>query len=45
MRNAIVHDDLNLDWTRIETVIVNKYYEAIGEFIEEGLTFLSSEPS
>jgi len=42
MRNAIVHDYLNLDWSRIETVIVNKHYEAIGEFIEEGLVYLGS---
>lgn len=40
MRNAIVHHYLNLDWTRIETVLVNKHYEAIGEFIEEGLVYL-----
>ena len=42
MRNAIVHDYLNLDWTRIETVLVNKYFEAIGEFAEEGLVYLGS---
>src|SRR5690606_41691548 len=28
MRNAIVHDYLNLDWTRIEAVLVNKHYQA-----------------
>ncbi len=42
MRNAIVHDYLNLDWTRIETVIVNKHYEAMGEFVEQGLSYLKS---
>ncbi|WP_420590769.1 type VII toxin-antitoxin system HepT family RNase toxin [Bacterioplanoides sp.] len=41
MRNAIVHDYLNLDWARIEAVIVNKQYEALGEFIGAGLDYLS----
>src|SRR5690606_5969377 len=40
MRNAIVHDYLNLDWTRIEAVLVNKHYQAIGEFIAAGLKYL-----
>ncbi|MCD8520836.1 MAG: DUF86 domain-containing protein [Saccharospirillaceae bacterium] len=40
MRNAIVHDYLNLDWTRIEAVLVNKHYHAIGEFIAAGLEYL-----
>lgn len=40
MRNAIVHDYLNLDWTRIEAVLVNKHYRAIGEFIAAGLEYL-----
>jgi uncharacterized protein YutE (UPF0331/DUF86 family) len=39
MRNVIVHDYLNLELTRIETVLVNKHYEAIGELIEAGLFF------
>ena len=40
MRNAIVHDYLNLDWTRIEAVLVNKHYQAVGEFIVAGLEYL-----
>jgi uncharacterized protein YutE (UPF0331/DUF86 family) len=42
MRNAIVHDYLNLDWKRLEEVLVNKHYQAIGEFIEAGLVYLGS---
>lgn len=42
MRNAIVHDYLNLDWKRLEEVLVNKYYQAMGEFIEDGLVFLDN---
>lgn len=41
MRNAIVHDYLNLDWGRIESVLMDKQYQAIGEFIDSGLTYLS----
>ena len=41
MRNAIVHDYLNLDWARNEAVIVNKQYETLGEFIGAGLDYLS----
>ncbi|MFL0808610.1 MAG: DUF86 domain-containing protein [Oceanobacter sp.] len=41
MRNAIVHDYLNLDWTRIEAVLKSRGYETIGVFIEEGLEYLS----
>lgn len=40
MRNAIVHDYLNLDWTRIEAVLVNKHYQIIGEFISTALEYL-----
>ena len=43
MRNAIVHDYLNLDWTRIEAVLVNKHYRAIGEFIAAGLDYLQQK--
>ena len=42
MRNAIVHDYLNLDWARIEAVIVNQQYQTLGDFIEAGLTYLSN---
>jgi uncharacterized protein YutE (UPF0331/DUF86 family) len=42
MRNAIVHDYLNLDWKRLEEVLVNKHYQAIGEFIKAGLIYLDS---
>jgi len=42
MRNAIVHDYLNLDWARIEAVIVNQQYLTLGDFIEAGLTYLSN---
>jgi uncharacterized protein YutE (UPF0331/DUF86 family) len=41
MRNAIVHDYLNLDWTRIEAVLVSHGYRRIGVFIEEGLAYLN----
>lgn len=41
MRNAIVHDYLNLDWTRIEAVLVNKHYQIIGEFISTALEYLA----
>lgn len=41
MRNAIVHDYLNLDWGRIESVLMDKQYQAIGEFIDSGLAYLS----
>lgn len=34
MRNAIVHAYLNLEWARIETVVMNKHYEAIGELLK-----------
>ncbi|MFK4751967.1 MULTISPECIES: type VII toxin-antitoxin system HepT family RNase toxin [Oceanospirillaceae] len=44
MRNAIVHDYLNLDWTRIEAVLVSHGYRKIGTFIDEGLGYLSSQP-
>ena len=40
MRNAIVHDYLNLDWTRIEAVLLSHGYRNIGGFIEEGLVYL-----
>ncbi len=43
MRNAIVHDYLNLDWKRIEDVLVNKHYHAMGEFVEQGLSYLKSD--
>lgn len=42
MRNAIVHDYLNLDWARIEAVIVNQQYQTLGDFIEAGLSYLSN---
>lgn len=41
MRNAIVHDYLNLDWTRIEAVLKSRGYETIGVLISEGLDYLS----
>ena len=42
MRNAIVHDYLNLDWARIEAVIVNQQYQTLGDFIEAGLSYLGN---
>lgn len=42
MRNAIIHDYLNLDWTRIETVLVTHGYRHIGTFIDEGLQYLAN---
>jgi len=41
MRNAIVHDYLNLDWTRIEAVLTSHGYRNIGTFIQEGLQYLA----
>lgn len=41
MRNAIVHDYLNLDWTRIESVVTTQGYHKVGDFVEEGLAYLS----
>ncbi|WP_419810605.1 DUF86 domain-containing protein [Bacterioplanoides sp.] len=40
MRNAIVHDYLNLDWVRIEAVISKKQFEVMAEFIEAGLEYI-----
>lgn len=34
MRNAIVHDYLNLDWALIEQVIRNRQYVKLREFVE-----------
>lgn len=45
MRNAIVHDYLNLDWARIEAVLIAQVYRQIGLFIEEGLLFLAQQTS
>ena len=33
MRNAIIHDYLNLDWQRVETVLKEKKYHEIKNFI------------
>jgi uncharacterized protein YutE (UPF0331/DUF86 family) len=33
MRNAIIHDYLNLDWQRVETVLKEKKYHDIGRYI------------
>ncbi|SHE95421.1 Uncharacterized conserved protein YutE, UPF0331/DUF86 family [Microbulbifer donghaiensis] len=42
MRNAIVHDYLNLDWTLIEQVIRNRQYVKLGKFVEHYCKLLHS---
>jgi len=34
MRNAIIHDYLNLDWNKIEVVLHNKHYKAVKTYIK-----------
>jgi uncharacterized protein YutE (UPF0331/DUF86 family) len=33
MRNAIIHDYLNLDWQRVETVLAEKKYHEITKYV------------
>ncbi len=37
MRNAIIHDYLNLDWSKLELVIKEKNYLAVVRYIDEVL--------
>jgi uncharacterized protein YutE (UPF0331/DUF86 family) len=41
MRNAIIHDYLNLDWSRIEPVLVEKKYHLVNDYISKILLELS----
>ncbi len=34
MRNAIIHDYLNIDWRLLETVLEERNYRSIAQFIE-----------
>lgn len=43
MRNAIVHDYLNLDWGRIEPVIRDRVYLELEQFIQHALSFLAEQ--
>ena len=42
MRNALVHDYLNIDQLVILDVIIKRRYKALAEFAYEGLSILSS---
>lgn len=44
MRNAIVHDYLNLDWALIEQVIHNGQYRKLSQFVEHYCKILCSTP-
>lgn len=43
MRNAIVHDYLNLDWGLIEEVIRERYYQRLQSYIDAAIGFLLTE--
>ena len=40
MRNAIVHDYLNLDWDLIQAVLDQHYYRTVADFIRDMCTHL-----
>jgi uncharacterized protein YutE (UPF0331/DUF86 family) len=35
MRNAIVHDYLNLDWELIQAVLDNQHYRRVADFVHD----------
>ncbi|WP_421856428.1 type VII toxin-antitoxin system HepT family RNase toxin [Marinomonas sp.] len=42
LRNALVHDYLNIDPVIVRSVVGNEYYQDVFSFIEEGLKKLAS---
>jgi len=34
MRNAIIHDYLNLDWQKLEVVLASKKYQLISQYVD-----------
>jgi uncharacterized protein YutE (UPF0331/DUF86 family) len=44
MRNAIVHDYLNLDWQLLAAVIERKKYHNLQGFIQAAVGFLNQSP-
>ena len=42
MRNAIIHDYLNLDWELIQAVLDQQHYQRVADFIHEICKHLSS---
>jgi uncharacterized protein YutE (UPF0331/DUF86 family) len=42
MRNAIIHDYLNLDWSRISPVLLEKKYHLVNDYIQRLLHVLLS---
>ncbi|MDU0114556.1 DUF86 domain-containing protein [Psychrosphaera aquimarina] len=45
LRNVLVHDYLNIDRRIIDSVLINKHYQQLSEFIKNGLEYLGKEES
>jgi uncharacterized protein YutE (UPF0331/DUF86 family) len=43
MRNAIVHDYLNLDWALIQTVLDKQQHQRLTDFVTEVCTYLNDK--
>lgn len=43
LRNVLVHDYLNIDRRIIDSVLTNKHYQQLSEFIKNGLEYLGRE--
>ncbi len=40
MRNAIIHDYLNLDWKKLEVVLKNNKYQSVKQYVDVLLRYL-----